>query len=76
MWLQTRLLVREGSGAATCPVSLNLRRARAFQRYLTSGSSWPRKVCDAGSALNAYVTGHTRRMAGIKYVQDIDAAGR
>jgi hypothetical protein len=25
MWLQTRLLVREGSGAATCPVALNPR---------------------------------------------------
>jgi hypothetical protein len=76
MWLQTRLRVREGFGAAMCPVGLNLGRARAFQRYLTSGSSWHRKVCGAGSALNTYVTGHTRRMAGIKYVQDIDVAGR
>jgi hypothetical protein len=51
-------------------------RARAFSRRLTSGSSWPHQARGAGSALNAYVTGHTQRMAGIKYIQDIDAAGR
>jgi hypothetical protein len=30
----------------------------------------------ASNALNAYMTGHTQRMTGIKYVQDVDAAGR
>jgi hypothetical protein len=51
-------------------------RARAFPRRLPSGSSWPHQAHSACNALNAYVTGHTWRMAGIKYVQDIDATGR
>jgi hypothetical protein len=70
--VQTCLLVREGSEAATCPMGLGLGRARAFLRYLTSGSSWPHKARGADSALNVYVTGHTWCMADIKCVQDID----
>jgi hypothetical protein len=88
----TRTTTRQGSGIAMCPVAPNLSssagglwsrhvtcgprppgRARAFPRRMTS---WPHQAQGAGSALNAYVTGHTQRMAGIKYVQDIDAAGR
>jgi hypothetical protein len=51
-------------------------RARAFPRRLTSGPSWPHQVHGAGSTLNAYVIGHTQCMAGVKCVQDINAAGR
>jgi hypothetical protein len=50
--------------------------AHAFSRRLTSGPSWPRQAGGAGSALNAYVIGHTQCMAGIKCVQDIDVIGR
>jgi hypothetical protein len=74
MWLQTRLLVQEGFGAVTCPVALG--HAHALLRCLTSGSSCPRQARGAGNALNIYVTGHTQRMADIKYVQDIDVAGQ
>jgi hypothetical protein len=49
-------------------------RARAFPRRLTLGSSWPHQARGAGGALNAYVTGHTQRMSGIKCIQDIDTA--
>jgi hypothetical protein len=47
-----------------------------FRRCLTSNPSWPRQSRGADITLNAYVTGHTERMTGIKCVQDIDAAGR
>jgi hypothetical protein len=40
------------------------------------GSSWPRLARGAGNTLNAYVIGHTQCMAGIKFIQDIDIAGR
>jgi hypothetical protein len=53
-----------------------LGRIRAFSRRLTSGPSWPQQPRGAGSALNAYVTGHTQRMTSIKYIQDIGAAER
>jgi hypothetical protein len=76
LWLQTRLLVWEGSRAASAQWPSALGRARAFPRCLTSGSSWPRQACGVSSALNAYVIGHTQRMASIKCVQDINAAGR
>jgi hypothetical protein len=36
----------------------------------------PRWWTRADNALNVYVAGHTQRMADIKCVQDIDAAGR
>jgi hypothetical protein len=45
-----------------------LRHARAFQRCLTSDSSWPHQARGAGSALNAYKTSHMWRMASIKCV--------
>jgi hypothetical protein len=51
-------------------------RACAFPRHLTSDSSWPHQARGAGSVLNAYVACHMQCMAGIKCVQDIDAAGR
>jgi hypothetical protein len=59
-----------------CLVALGPLRAREFPRHLTSGPTWPRQARGVGNALNAYVTGHTQRMTGIKYVQDIDAIGR
>jgi hypothetical protein len=76
LWLQTRLLVQEGSGVTTCPVALGLGHTRASPRRLTSDPSWPHQTRDADSALNAYVAGHTQRMVGITCIQDIGTAGR
>jgi hypothetical protein len=76
LWLQTRLLVREGSGSTTCPVALGPGRAHAFPRCLASGSSWPHQAHGADTTLNAYVTGHMQRVTDINCVQDINAAGR
>jgi hypothetical protein len=50
------------------------RRARAFPRRLTSGSSWP-QARGTGNTLNTYKISHTRRMTNIKCIQDIDVAG-
>jgi hypothetical protein len=59
LWLQTRLLVREGSGATTCLVALVPRaypcvpKTPDIRPIIASPDTW------AGSALNAYVTGYT-----------------
>jgi hypothetical protein len=50
------------------------RCAHAFPRCLASGSSWPHQACRAGSALNAYKTSQTFRIASIKCIQGIDMA--
>jgi hypothetical protein len=75
LWLQTLLLVREGSRAAMCPMDLDLWCARAFSRFLTSRSSWPRQARGVGITLNTHVIGYMQRMTDIKCVQDVDMAG-
>jgi hypothetical protein len=76
MWLQTRLLVREGFGTATCPVALSPRAYPCVLKMPDIRLIMASLGTRASNALNAYVTGHTQRMAGIQCVQDVDAVGR
>jgi hypothetical protein len=59
--------VFSGSRPPTYPCILKTLDIRPI---MASPGTW------AGSALNAYVTGHTQHMVGIKCVQDVDAVGR
>jgi hypothetical protein len=63
---------RPGAGGSWCHHmprgSQPPRRARAFPRRLTSGSSWTHQAHRASIALNAYKTSHTQSMASIKCV--------
>jgi hypothetical protein len=76
MWLQTRFLVREGSETAMCPVALSPQAYPCILKMPDIRLIMASLGTRASNALNAYVTGHTQRMAGIKCVQDVDAAGR